>query len=387
MRTRRSARSTRRRRRRRRAWSRSSPAPISTGVNGLPCGWLITGTDGKPMNEPPHPVLAQGKVRYVGDPVALVIAETPNQAKDAAELIEVDYDVLPAVVNCVDALKPGAPQIHDAAPGNKCYTWALGDKAAVDAAFAKAAHVTEARHRQQPADPERDRAARRGRVVQPRRRQLHALRRQPESARRASADDRVRARPARAQGARHRARRRRRLRLQDLSLCRRDGDGLGVEARQPPDQVGGRAQRELPLRRARPRPRDARRARARQGRQVPRDARAHDGDDGRVPVDVRVVHPDDPVRDAARRPVHDAGDLRRSDGVVHEHRAGRRLSRRRPARGDLRRRAPRAPGRGRARHRAGRDPPAQLHPHLPVPDAGRAASTTPATTTRRSTRR
>jgi carbon-monoxide dehydrogenase large subunit len=112
------------------------------GVNGLPCGWLITGTDGKPMNEPPHPVLAQGKVRFVGDQIALVVAETPNEAKDAAELIDIDYDVLPAVVNCVAALKPGAPQIHDAAPGNKCYTWALGDKAAVDAAFAKAAHVT-----------------------------------------------------------------------------------------------------------------------------------------------------------------------------------------------------------------------------------------------------
>jgi carbon-monoxide dehydrogenase large subunit len=112
------------------------------GVNGLPCGWLITGTDGKPMNEPPHPVLAKDKVRYVGDHVAMVLAETPHEAKDAAELIEVDYEVLPAVVNCVDALKPGAPQIHDQAPGNKCYTWALGDKAAVDAAFAKAAHVT-----------------------------------------------------------------------------------------------------------------------------------------------------------------------------------------------------------------------------------------------------
>jgi aerobic carbon-monoxide dehydrogenase large subunit len=112
-----------------------------TGVNGLPCGWLITGTDGKPMNEPPHPVLAQGKVRHVGDPVAMIVAETPHQAKDAAELIDVDYEVLPAAVNCVEALKPGAPQIHEQAPGNKCYTWALGDKAAVDAAFAKAAHV------------------------------------------------------------------------------------------------------------------------------------------------------------------------------------------------------------------------------------------------------
>ena len=113
-----------------------------TGVNGLPCGWLITGSDGKPMNEPPHPVLAQGKVRHVGDQVALVIAESLAQAKDAAELIDVDYEVLPSVVNCVDALKPGAPQIHEQAPGNKCYTWALGDKAAVDAAFAKAATVS-----------------------------------------------------------------------------------------------------------------------------------------------------------------------------------------------------------------------------------------------------
>ena len=113
-----------------------------TGVNGLPCGWLITSTDGKPMNEPPHPVLALGKVRYVGDPVALVIAESPAQAKDAAEQIVVDYDVLPSVVSPVDALSSGAPQVHEQAPGNRCYTWALGDRAAVDAAFAKAAHVT-----------------------------------------------------------------------------------------------------------------------------------------------------------------------------------------------------------------------------------------------------
>ena len=112
------------------------------GVNGLPCGWLITGTDGKPMNEPPHPVLAKGKVRHVGDPVAMVIAQTRHQAKDAAEAIAVDYEVLPAAVNAVDALESGAPQVHDEAPGNRCYTWAIGDKAAVDAAFAGAAHVT-----------------------------------------------------------------------------------------------------------------------------------------------------------------------------------------------------------------------------------------------------
>lgn len=111
-------------------------------VNGLPCGWLITDVNGQPMKEPPHPPLAQGKVRHVGDQVAVVIAETLNQAKDAAELIEVDYEVLPAVVSPADARKPGAPVVHDSAPDNTCYVWALGDKAAVDQAFAQAAHVT-----------------------------------------------------------------------------------------------------------------------------------------------------------------------------------------------------------------------------------------------------
>ncbi|NBW00674.1 MAG: xanthine dehydrogenase family protein molybdopterin-binding subunit [Betaproteobacteria bacterium] len=111
-------------------------------INGLPCGWLITSTDGQPMKEPPHPILAQGKVRYVGDHVVMVIAETLEQARNAAELVEVDYEVLPAVVGVLDAKKSGAPVLHDIAPDNHCYKWAIGDKAAVDAAFAKAAHVT-----------------------------------------------------------------------------------------------------------------------------------------------------------------------------------------------------------------------------------------------------
>ena len=111
-------------------------------VAGLPCGWLITDVNGQPMKEPPHPVLAQGKVRYVGDHVAVVIAETQLEARDAAELVEVDYDVLPAVVDVADARKPGAPVIHDVAPDNTCYVWALGDKGAVDKAFGSAHHVT-----------------------------------------------------------------------------------------------------------------------------------------------------------------------------------------------------------------------------------------------------
>lgn len=109
-------------------------------MGGLPCGWLITSTDGTPMKEPPHPILAQGKVRYVGDHVAMVVADTLEQAKNAAEAVEVDYDVLPAVVNVSDAKK--ATALHDAAPDNHCYKWAIGDKAAVDTVFAGAAHVT-----------------------------------------------------------------------------------------------------------------------------------------------------------------------------------------------------------------------------------------------------
>ncbi|HYE40079.1 MAG TPA: xanthine dehydrogenase family protein molybdopterin-binding subunit [Ramlibacter sp.] len=113
---------------------------IEGKMNGLPCGWLITSTDGTPMKEPPHPVLAQGKVRYVGDHVAMVVADTQAQARDAAEAVEVEYDVLPAVVDVRDAAQ--ATALHDAAPDNRCYKWAIGDKAQVDAVFAKAAHVT-----------------------------------------------------------------------------------------------------------------------------------------------------------------------------------------------------------------------------------------------------
>jgi carbon-monoxide dehydrogenase large subunit len=111
-------------------------------IGGLPCGWLITSTDGQPMKEPPHPILAQGKVRYVGDHVAMVVADTLENAKNAAELVEVDYEALAAVVDVRDSMKTGAPTLHDAAPGNHCYKWAIGDKTAVDAAFKNAAHVT-----------------------------------------------------------------------------------------------------------------------------------------------------------------------------------------------------------------------------------------------------
>ena len=110
-------------------------------IGGLPCGWQIHNKDGSPMAEPPHPVLAVDKVRHVGDPVAVVIADTKQAAKNAAELIEIDYTDLPAVANLTDAVAPGAVQVHDGAAGNLCYDWVIGDKAVVDGVFANAAHV------------------------------------------------------------------------------------------------------------------------------------------------------------------------------------------------------------------------------------------------------
>jgi len=112
-------------------------------VNGVPCGWQITDVDGEPMKEPPHPILAQGKARYVGDAVAMVIAETYEQARNASEAIMVDYEELPAVTSVRKALQEGAPVVHDDndLTDNKCYTWGLGDKDAVDQAFNGAAHV------------------------------------------------------------------------------------------------------------------------------------------------------------------------------------------------------------------------------------------------------
>ncbi|SLN76911.1 xanthine dehydrogenase family protein molybdopterin-binding subunit [Oceanibacterium hippocampi] len=106
------------------------------------CGWTVTGKNGEGHIAPPHPTIAVDKVRQVGDAVALIVAETLDKAKDAAELVEVDYEELPAVVNIADALASGAPQIHAEAPGNLCFDWDIGDKAATEKAFSAAAHVT-----------------------------------------------------------------------------------------------------------------------------------------------------------------------------------------------------------------------------------------------------
>jgi len=113
-----------------------------SGLGGLICGWTITGKNGEPHKAPAHPLLALDTVRHVGDTVGVVIADTYLQAKDAAENVAVDYKPMPAVTSVVDALKKNAPQVHADAPGNLCYDWEIGDKAATDAAFEGAHHVT-----------------------------------------------------------------------------------------------------------------------------------------------------------------------------------------------------------------------------------------------------
>ncbi|MFQ5639214.1 MAG: xanthine dehydrogenase family protein molybdopterin-binding subunit [bacterium] len=114
----------------------------AAGIGGVPCGWQVDFKNGDTMKEPPHPLLAADKVCYVGDAVAVVIAETREAAKDAAELIQVDYQELDGVTDPAHALEKGAPLVHDDVPNNVVFDWEIGDKAATDSAMAQAAHIT-----------------------------------------------------------------------------------------------------------------------------------------------------------------------------------------------------------------------------------------------------
>ena len=114
----------------------------AAGLGTMKCGLPLKGRDGSPINYVPRPALATDKVRYVGDPVAIVISETATQARDAAELVELDIDPLPAVTDARAAAEAGAPQLYDSISGNTAIDFQYGDTAKVDAALAEAAHVT-----------------------------------------------------------------------------------------------------------------------------------------------------------------------------------------------------------------------------------------------------
>src|SRR6266851_4444254 len=113
----------------------------ASGFGDLPVPGGFKRRDGSPMYRPKYPALVKDRVRWVGDYVAFVVAETRHQAADAAELVEVDYEPLPAVVSTGEAAAPGAPLVYDDCKDNICFVHADGDKAAADAAFARADHV------------------------------------------------------------------------------------------------------------------------------------------------------------------------------------------------------------------------------------------------------
>ena len=115
------------------------------GIGNLICGWMVHSKDGTPMKMGAWSPLAVDRVRYVGDAVAIVVAETKGQARDAAEAVAVSYAELPAVAQAVDALKPDAPQLHPEAEGNLIYDWELGEEGPTNEALARAAHVTKMR--------------------------------------------------------------------------------------------------------------------------------------------------------------------------------------------------------------------------------------------------
>ena len=113
------------------------------GIVGSICGWQVDFKNGDTMKEPGHPILAFDKVRHVGDAVALVIAEDLGKAVDAASAVEVNYEVLDAIVDPKAAVLDGAPQVHDDVPNNTIFDWELGNKEETDAAFENAHHITE----------------------------------------------------------------------------------------------------------------------------------------------------------------------------------------------------------------------------------------------------
>jgi len=111
-------------------------------IGNLICGWMITSKDGSQMKMAPHPAIAHGKANYVGDAVAVVVAETLAEAKDAGEKVNVEYELLPALADPAKAQSESAPQIHEVAARNTIYQWHLGDAKAAEAAFKSARHVT-----------------------------------------------------------------------------------------------------------------------------------------------------------------------------------------------------------------------------------------------------
>ena len=112
------------------------------GIGGLPCAVPVKNRDGSDRANPPHPVLADGAVRHVGDPVAFIVAETVQAGRDAAELIDIRYDILPSITDLGTATNEGVPLVWPDVKNNVAFDWEIGDRAKTEALFAQAAHIT-----------------------------------------------------------------------------------------------------------------------------------------------------------------------------------------------------------------------------------------------------
>ena len=317
-----------------------------------------------------HPALANGKACHVGDPVAVVIAETLAQARDAAEKVKVDYAVLPAVADPAAAQKQGAPQIHDVAPNNTIYQWHLGDAKAVDAAFKSAKHVTKL-------DIVNNRLV--PNAIEPRAAigeydagtgafTLWNTTQNPHVARLVIA-------AFVGMAPEHKLR----------VIAPDVGGGFGSKIFIYPEEVvalwaskrvgrpvkwvADRSEAFLADAHGRDHVTHAEMAFDADGKILALRASNH-RQSRRLYVDVLVVGADLSLRHAAVGPVRDPADLLRGRRGLYQYRAGRRLSRRRAAGSDLRGRAAGRSRRPRAGPGPGRSAAQEFHQEIPAPDAG-----------------
>ncbi len=337
-------------------------ADIKDKVTPVPCAWNPPNCD---LKVPPHPLLAHDRVRYVGDGVAMVVAETRAAARDAIDLIDVDYDTLQGGVDPEKMAQPGAPQLHDEVPNNIAFTWVVAGGDA-EQAFKSAEVTVQTAHRAAATAPHRDGAARGRRQLQQGHGPAHALGHQPEPTH-PSVPLLGDAAASRASDPGHRARGRRRVRQQDPGVSRRGAGELRRDAARPTGEVDRRSLGELQGHDPRPRSHPARRDVRYEGR--PDHRASHEGvrRARRVRLHRGAGHPDDSPRPRVLGRLPDPEHPRHDPRRLYLGRAGGRLPRRRPARSDAPGRATGRPLRPQDRHGPRGSPAEELHSEGQVP--------------------
>ena len=303
----------------------------AAGMGAIPCVMAPKGKDGTAAAVPPRPVLAAGRVRMVGDPVAFAVAESAAEARAAAEAVAVAYRPLAAVTDAEAALAPGAPALHAEAPGNLCVDWELGDRKAAKHALGRAAHVVsmETRNQRLIGAPMEARGALGD--YDAGQRHLHPHRRHPGRPFGAGCPGQAGVEGAGPAAARGDTRCRRRLRGQALGLSRVCAGALRCPRVGAPGQVGGGAGRVDGVRPSGPRSPVACHPRARRRRALPRAQPGKRRQSRRLSLQLRALHSHGRWHPRADRPLPDSGRARSRPHRLHQHGADGCLSRRRQA--------------------------------------------------------